>query len=159
MEIYRTSKPYGFRDLLRDEVLFICVMACIYAIVLLWKPERLSFYTLFLPAILFVKNIYDRTSEQRLQQLTFDTVHKEVVLSYKSMFSNLKYKKVPFNQARLEVIETKSKWKIFEPLTLYILKEKMEVFEITKSKDRVSYEALKAIAQAAKDNSIPIIRK
>lgn len=159
METFKTARVYNYKDLLRDMVLFICMVVCIYTMFLLWAPDRVSPFNWILASIYSLGYIYDKISRERLHQLTFDSVGKEIILIYKSMFSEIKQERVPFEQARLEVIKAKSKLKILEPMTLYLLKGKREVFTINKSKDRVSVEILRAIVQTSEKNGIRIIHK
>jgi hypothetical protein len=160
METYIPERTYNYQHLIRDVVIFICMIAGIYAIALWWMPDRISSFTWIVPAVLLLKDIFDKTSRDRLQQLTFDANSKEIVVFYKSMFSEIKQKTVSFDQARLEVVASKpSKLKIFEPITLYLLKGKVELFEISRSKDGISLDVLKAIIEKVIENRIPIIRK
>lgn len=159
METYTTAKTYSYADILREEVIFMYIVALSYAAAFLWMPEGAASLAWSVPAVMFLKDIYDKSSRDRLQQITFDVGRKGVVLSYKSMFSEVKQKRVLFNQARLEVVETKSKLNLWEPLTVYFLSGTVEVFKITQSKDGLPVDTLKAIVQAAEQHGIPIHHK
>jgi hypothetical protein len=159
MKTFSTTQNYTFKDLVSEISITILVIAIIFAVVLVWLPERLTIFTLIVPAILLLKNFYDKASRRRLQQLTFDNDKNEIVVFSKSLLSSVNQIRLSFDTARLEVVEEKGKLQIFEPLILYIMKEKMEVFELTKSKDRLSLETLQSIVRTAENYAIPIIRK
>jgi hypothetical protein len=91
--------------------------------------------------------------------MTFDNEKNEIIVFFKSLVSDVKQIRLSFDTARLEVVEEKGKLKIFEPLTLYLMKEKMEVFELTKSKDHLSIDTLQDIVRTAENYAIPIIHK
>jgi hypothetical protein len=157
---YRPAKTYSYPDLFRDLAIFLCIIGVIYAFGYLWVPEKVMSSGWLLPVLLFAMSFFEKTGTDRLLEFSFDTDNKEVVLSYKSMFSEVKKKRVSFNQARIEMVESNlSKLKFFEPLTLYLLKGKMEMFQITRSKDGLPLDDLKAIVLMAERKGIPIIRK
>ncbi|ANE51883.1 hypothetical protein [Flavisolibacter tropicus] len=159
MNTFDTTKTYTVTDLIRDTSITIVIIAVIYSVVLLWFPEKLTIFSLIVPGLLLLKDFYDKASRRRLQRLTFDTDRKEVVLFFKSLFSDIKQIRLPFDKARLEVLVEKSKLQIFEPLTLFIMKEKMEVFELNKSKDNLQVDTLQEIVRTAEHLAIPIIHK
>jgi hypothetical protein len=159
MKTFSATRTYAFKDLIRETSVTILIFAVIFAIVLMWFPERLTVFSLIVPAILLLIDFYGKASRRRLQQLTFDSHKNEIVVFFKSLLSNVKQIHLSFDTARLEVVEAKGKFKIFEPFTLYILKEKMEVFELSKSKDCLSLETLQDIVLTAENYDIPIIRK
>jgi hypothetical protein len=159
MKTFSATKTYTFKDLLRETSLILLLIAVIFAVVLLWLPERLTVFTFIVPAILLLKDFYDKASRRRLQRLTFDSEKNEISVFFKSLVSDVKQIRLPFDIARLEVVQEKSKLNIFEPLTLFLMKEKMEVFELTKSKDRLSIDTLQDIVKTAEKFAIPIIRK
>lgn len=159
MKTFSATKTYTFKDLLRETSLILLLIAVIFAVVLIWLPERLTVFTFIVPAILLLKDFYDKASRRRLQRLTFDSEKNEISVFFKSLVSDVKQIRLPFDTARLEVVQEKSKLKIFEPLTLFLMKEKMEVFELTKSKDRLSIDTLQDIVKTAEKYAIPIIRK
>ncbi len=159
MNTFGTTRTYNLKDLLRETSVTILIIALIFAVVLLWFPDRLATFSLIVPAILLVKDFYDKASRRRLQRLTFDNEKKEIVVLFKSLLSDIKQIRLSFDTARLEVVEEKGKFKFFKPLTLYLMKEKMEVFELTSSKDRLSVDEMQDIVLTAENYAIPIIRK
>lgn len=159
MKTFSATKTYTFKDLLRETSLILLIIAAIFAVVLIWLPERLTIFTFIVPTILLLKDFYDKASRRRLQRLTFDNEKNEIIVFFKSLVSDVKQIRLSFDTARLEVVEDKGKLKIFEPLTLYLMKEKMEIFELTKSKDHLSIDTLQDIVRAAENYAIPIVRK
>lgn len=159
MKTFSTNRTYNLKDLLRETSVTLIVIAFIYAAVLFWFPERLTIFSLIIPAVLLLKDFYDKASRRRLQQLSFDNEQKEIVVLFKSLLSGVKQIRLSFDAARLEVVEEKGKFKFFEPLTLYLMKEKMEVFELTNSKDRISIDEIQDIVLTAENYAIPISRK
>ena len=159
MKTFSATKTYTFKDLLRETSLILLIIAAIFAVVLIWLPERLTIFTFIVPAILLLKDFYDKASRRRLQRLTFDNEKNEIIVFFKSLVSDVKQIRLSFDTARLEVVEEKGKLKIFEPFTLYLMKEKMEIFELTKSKDHLSIDTLQDIVRAAENYAIPIVRK
>jgi hypothetical protein len=159
MKTFSTTKTYTCKDLLRETSLILLLIAVIFAVVIIWLPERLTVFTFIVPAILLLKDLYDKASRRRLQRLTFDSEKNEISVFFKSLVSDVKQIRLPFDTARLEVVQEKSKLKFFQPLTLFLMKEKMEVFELTKSKDRLSIDTLQDIVTTAEKYAIPIIRK
>jgi hypothetical protein len=159
MQTFYTTKTYTVTDLIKSTLITIGVIAVIYAVVFWWFPGRLTLFSLITPGLLLLLDFYKKASRQRLQQLIFDTGRKEVVVCFQSLLSGEKQIRLPFDKARLEVVEEKSRLRIFEPLTLYILKEKREIFELNKSKDRLAVETLQEILRTAEHLAIPVISK
>jgi hypothetical protein len=159
MKTFSATKTYTFKDLLRETSLILLIIAVIFAGILIWLPERLTIFTFIVPAILLLKDFYDKASRIRLQRMTFDNEKNEIIVFFKSLVSDVKQIRLSFDTARMEVVEEKGKLKIFEPLTLYLMKEKMEVFELTKSKDHLSIDTLQDIVRTAENYAIPIIHK
>jgi hypothetical protein len=108
---------------------------------------------------LILMRIIDETSKDRLTEIRFDTANKQVIFIYKTLFSASLQKTLPLENARLEIVQSKSSWTWFwEPLTLYFLKNKKEVFEINKSKDGFSIDKLKEISKTVESLSLPIVK-
>jgi|GEM_PF-5404618 len=159
MKTFSATKTYTFKDLFRETSVLLLIIAVIFLAVLIWLPERLTIFTFIVPAILVLKDFYDKASRRRLQRLTFDNEKNEIIVFFKSLVSDVKQIRLSFDTARLEVVQEKGKLKIFEPLTIFLMKDKMEVFELTKSKDRLSIDTLQDIVRTAEKYVIPIIRK
>ena len=108
---------------------------------------------------LILIRIVDETSKDRLTEIRFDIENSQLIFMYKILFSAPRQKVLLFENARLEIVQTKSSWIwLWEPLTLYFLKNKHEVFEIKKSKDGFSVEKLRAIIRTVEDLSLPITK-
>jgi hypothetical protein len=158
MDTFKTARAYTFSDILRESSVMLFFIALIYIIVLSSRPDKLTLFSLILPFLLLLKEFFDASTKKRVMQITFDTNKDEILILLKSLFSDRKQIRLPFADAKMEVVEEKSKLKIFESLKLYILKGKMEVLELSKSKDRLSVETLQNIVKAAERHSIQIIR-
>jgi hypothetical protein len=106
---------------------------------------------------LILMKIIDEVGKERLIEIRFDSDNKQVIFIYKTLFSATKQKTLPLDNARLEIHESKSKrsW-LWEPLTLYFLKNKKEVFEIKKSKDGFTLASLRQIIDTVGRLSLPI---
>jgi hypothetical protein len=104
--------------------------------------------------------ILDETSKERLIEISFDTYSKQVLFIYKTLLSAPRQKTLEFENARLEIAQNKSNWTwwLTEPLTLYFLENKTEVFEIKNSKDGFSTDKLKEISKTVEKLSLPISR-
>ena len=131
MKTFSTTRTYNLKDLLRETSVTIIVIAVIFAVVLLWFLERLTIFSLIVPAVLLLKDFYDKASRRRLQRLTFDNEKNEIVVLYKSLLSDIKQIRLSFDTARLEVLEEEGKFKFFEPLTLYLVKEKIQFLDFS----------------------------
>lgn len=108
---------------------------------------------------LILMRIVDETGKDRLIEIHFDTDNKQVVFIYKTLFSAPRQKTLSLDNARLEITQSKSSWTwLWEPLTLYFLKNKKEVFEIKKSKDGFSVEKLREITKTVETLSLPVIK-
>ncbi len=144
---------------MKEVALFIGLVALVYAVVLIWLPERITAFSLAVPVILLLKDIYNKVSRHRLQQIVFDADNREILLNFKSLISPVQRKNLPFDNINIEVITESSSWKVFEPMTVNFMHGKREVFQVTKSKDGFSLEMLQEIVQMAEKYSIPIIHK
>jgi hypothetical protein len=108
---------------------------------------------------LILMRIIDETSKERLTEISFDTYSKQVLFIYKTLLSAPRQKKLEFENARLEIAQNKSKWTwLTEPLALYFLNNKTEVFEIKNSKDGFSIDKLTEISKTVEKLSLPISR-
>ena len=154
MQTFTPQKLYTHHHLIKDGLILIGIMACLYFGYYFWKPERLSTFNWLIPAVFFIVHLYDNISRDRLQQIIYDTTNKEVIILYRSVFSEMKEKRIPFELAKLSVYERSGK-----PTLMYLFKEKREVFEIRKKKDGTSTDTMKAIAQTAEENGIRVVRR
>jgi hypothetical protein len=116
-----------------------------------------TYYSIAL-VLMFIK-IIDELAKNRLTEIRFDADCNQVIFVYKTLFILSRQKTLPFDNARLEIAQSKSSWTwLWEPLTLYFLKNKKEVFEIKKSKDGFSIDKLKKISKTVENLSLPIIK-
>ncbi|RYZ62880.1 MAG: hypothetical protein EOO14_00900 [Chitinophagaceae bacterium] len=110
-------------------------------------------------ATLILLRMVDETSKERLTEIRFDTENNQLLFLYKILFFAPRQKALLFEDARLEIVQTKSGWTwLWEPLTLYFLKNKKEMFEIKKSKDGFSVEKLREIIRTVENLSLPITK-
>ena len=92
----------------------------------------------------------------RLFELQIDKDERQLVFLSKSLISKTKKTLLSFDNGRLKIEKNKSRWfKIGDPLTLYFLHNKTEVFEITKSKDGFSVDTLNKICKTVQEISLP----
>ena len=92
----------------------------------------------------------------RLYELQIDNDERQLVFLSKSLLSKTKKTFLSFDNGRLEIEKNKSRWfKIGDPLTLYFLQNKTEVFEITKSKDGFSIDTLNKICTTVQEICLP----
>ena len=92
----------------------------------------------------------------RLFELQIDNNERQLVFLSKSLLSKTKKTILSFDNGRLEMDENNSRWfKIGDPLTLYFLHNKTEVFEIKKSKDGFSVATLNKICKTIQEISLP----
>lgn len=102
--------------------------------------------------------IFEMASKQRLSEIRFDTDKSQIIFIYKTLFSSPQAKRIPFENARLEYAKSKSSWTwLWEPLTLYFLKYKIEVFKVNKSKDGFSVRTLDEVRNTVESLSLPIM--
>jgi hypothetical protein len=108
---------------------------------------------------LSIIKIFDEIFKARLVELQFDEEKKQVNFIYKRMFSMVKQKVLLFSNARLEVVRNNIKIPlVVEPVTLYFLHSKKEVFEIMKSKDGFSNNTMQQISDSMENLSLPVTR-
>ena len=106
-------------------------------------------------SVTLIVSIYDSINEERLYELSFDYENRQIYFFYKSIFSKLRKKNLSFDEARLEIVRTKPIFtKVRSLLKVYFLKRKMEVFEISESKDGFSIGTLQEICKTVE--SIPL---
>lgn len=158
MLTYKTDRPnsfYFFKQLLTT--IAIILLPVFYDLLF---PKTLIKDTYYWVATAFIlMRIVDETNRDRLTEIRFDTENKQIVFIFKTLLSASRQKILPFENARLEIAESKSHWTwLWEPLTLYFLKNKMEVFEIKKSKDGFSVDRLREISKTVEALSLPITR-
>jgi hypothetical protein len=115
-----------------------------------------AYYYIVTPGILLRLGTIINTD--RLYQINFDTDTRNIEFHFKSFLSKSKRKTLSFDKAKLEISLNKSATWLFEPLTLYFLKNKMEVFEIKKSKDGFSIDKLEAICKEVEKLSLPMTK-
>jgi hypothetical protein len=158
MVTYKTDRPnsyYFFKQLLTTIV--IVSLPILYDLLFPTPFIKDTYY--WVAGALILMRIIDETSRDRLTEIRFDTDNKQVIFIYKTLLSAPRQKRLPLENARLEVAQSKSSWTwLWEPLTLYFLKNKKEVFEIKKSKDGFSVDKLREITKTVETLSLPITK-
>lgn len=95
----------------------------------------------------------------RLYELQIDNAERQFVFLSKSLLSKSKKTFLSFENGRLEIEKNKLRWlKFGDPLTLYFLQNKMEVFEIKKSKDGFSIDTLNKICKTVQEISSSMVK-
>lgn len=159
MATFKTDRPNQVNYVFREFFISIVLTAIPILIDLLFKTTLVkeAYYFIVYPGLLmrFIINI----NTDRLYQIIFDTDKKQIIFLYKNLLSKAKQKTLLFDNSRVEINQNKSRWTWFwEPLTVYFLKDKMEVFEIRKSKDGFSVDKLKAICKKVQELALPVTR-
>lgn len=155
MITYRTGRSnslYFFKQLLITIVIFS--LPIIYDLLFSTTFIRESYY--WVAAALILMRIIDERSKERLTEIRFNTDARQVIFIYTTLFSAPQQKTLSFDSTRVEITQSKSSWTwLREPLILYFLNNKKEVFELNKSKDGFSVETLKEISKTVEDLSLP----
>ena len=158
MLTYKTDKAnsfYFFKQLLSTVV--IVSLPILYDLLFPTAFIKDTYY--WVAGALILMRIIDEAGKDRLTEIRFDTDNNQVIFIYKTLFTALRQKTLPLENARLEIAQIKSSWTwLWEPLTLYFLKNKIEVFEIKKSKDGFSVDKLKEITKTVETLSLPITK-
>ncbi len=159
MSTFTPDKPVTVKKLLVDLLILVGIVALIIII------DRLINTNLVLPkyyftiAVLLLLKAGDFLATRRVNEIVIDPGKKEIVFSFKSVLSGPVKKVLPIANARLEEVLVRSpRLKIRKLITLYFLKNKVEVCKLSGSKDGFSSEVLSAIRQQADQLGIPIIR-
>ena len=158
MLIYRTDRShsiYFFKQLLTN----IVIVSLPIGYDLLFPTAFISDTYYWVAAALILMTIVVESSKDRLTEIRFDTANSQVIFIYKTLFSGPRQKLLHLKDARVEIAQSNSNWTwLWEPLTLYFLKNKTEVFEIKKSKDGFSVGKLKEIGKTVESLSLPITK-
>ncbi len=158
MVTYKTDRPNSFYFFKRLLTTIVIVALPIFCDLLFPTTLIKDTYYWVATALIFMR-IISETSRDRLIEIRFDTDNKQVIFIYKTLLSAPKQKTLPLENAGLEIAQSKLSWTwLWEPLTLYFLKNKMEVFEIKKSKDGFSIDKQREITKQVETLCLPITR-
>jgi hypothetical protein len=85
--------------------------------------------------------LYWLAQEDRLNQVSIDTANQKIHFDYYNIYEGKGVLTLAFETLRIEIDTSKITW-LFNPITIYFLKNKMEVFKATKWKDGFSLDTL-----------------
>jgi hypothetical protein len=142
----RPTAGYIFKDWLI--IVGIFSLAGIYGLLFPGKPFIIKESYFFIVGGSLLAGFLARMREERLYEMYFDLDKRQIVFLYKSLFSDPKQKTLSFDNARLEINESKPKWwRRAAMLTLSFREGKKEVFNISKYKDGFSIDTLREICK------------
>lgn len=110
-------------------------------------PFNNSYYLVL--GTVFFMYLLDEIRKDRFSEITIDTENKKIVFLYKSVFSEKKQKMLPFENAKVEIRKTSANKFLLRKvsITLYFLKNKLEICELNTTKDGFSTESLSLICK------------
>lgn len=154
---FNSDKPRTAKHFLKSWLisLFIVALPIVYDLLFPSNLIKDSYY--FAVGGLLIARLFIDTSVNRLYQVTVDMEQRQILFLSKNLFSNSNPRILPFDDARLEVSKSKNQrsW-LWEPITLYFLKNKMEVAEINRSKDGFSVDKLNEILKTIEQIPLPV---
>lgn len=147
MTTYTTGRPdikrYIFYQLLGILSMFLFLLICQYALPH-YQLLKKSTYLLF--GILTPLSLLLEIKKERVYEISFDDDKQQISFSYKtSAFSKLKNYNLPYELTKVEKSESSLLIKWFWPPAIWFLKNKLEIFEVTKWKDGFSKDVLNEI--------------
>jgi hypothetical protein len=159
MTTFKANKT-DFKPVLFRSVIFIVgawiVFGILYFII---QGHMVTDNYYWVASVTLIISVYDTINEDRLYELSFDYESRQIYFFYKSIFSKPKQKKLSFDEARLEIVKTKPIFTKVKSLTkVYFLKRKMEVFEISESKDGFSMETIQDICKTVESIQLPVLK-
>jgi len=159
MLIYKTSRPYTLLYVLKQWLIITLVFSVpvLFNYALNKDFIKSGYYVVFVATFLtgFSRDIYTR----RLITLKMDIENGLIFFVYKTLMSRPATITLAIQDTRLEIVRRKIKpLKIKQPVTIYFLKEKAEIFEINVSKDGFSAEALAQVETALQNLHVPITK-
>ncbi len=157
METFKTDRPneilYVTKELFID--LMLSFIPIIIDLIFNLSIIKSSYYFIVFPGL--IMRLVFNIIKNRLDEIIIDFNKKKVIFHYKSIFSRVKQKEIRFEECNIEISWYKPKLKLFkDSLTLYFLKDKMEIFEINQRKDGFSIEKLKQILETIKKTTLTI---
>ena len=157
MHTLRFHHSYTVRHLWRDIALmsggFVLLLGLLYV---LW-PERFNF-SLYIPLVaVLLGQVYQKCTRKRLQEVCFDSEANELIYTYATLLSAVQRRKVPLQDAHLEVTVSKPKHG-GQPTAIYIMRQKQELFDITEDKDGLTPNELAGIVQTARQQGMRVVQ-
>ncbi|RZK18450.1 MAG: hypothetical protein EOO43_12525 [Flavobacterium sp.] len=151
---YKTDRPNYFYSW-RQICLTIIIISIPILFDLIFPTNIIKDSYLWIALGIFLARVIDETNKERLSEIYFNVDDKLIIFSYKTLLSGQRQKTLKFENAVLEIVRSKPNSFWGKPLTLYFLKNKMEVFEITKCKDGYSISKLEDIIKAVERLTLP----
>jgi hypothetical protein len=104
--------------------------------------------------IVIAIRLYQDLLKSRFRSLTFLDEEKKLKIHLKPILGKIEIRTIPFENLYIEL--NVSKWKIF-PTTICFLKDKTQIYALTKSENKISDSDWEKILNTAKSEAIPII--
>ena len=152
MKSFQTDKKKVIKQIAIQFLIAIAILVIffIYEFYLVKKPKLSSFFYWLFCGLLIVQ-LFLELFKKRVFSILFDDDKREVVLLYKSVFSEEERKIIPYDEARIEFNPDSSilSW-VKKSATLSFLKRKTEFCSLSSKKDGFSYEQFTEILDKAK---------
>lgn len=140
-------KGYILKQVLACMAIFIILG--IYEYYISTKPSNWIFYLTM--ACLTIIQLIVELFKKRLFSIAFDLQKKQIFFLYKDFFYREKIKIIPFETTQIEVDDDTSIFRWFKKsMTLYFLKNKVEICSVRSSYDGFSYGQLEKICELVK---------
>jgi hypothetical protein len=153
-EIFKSSRSHKRRYVVRQLIFGLAIVASwpVYKILYLNSSVSYSYY--YIIGSVWVIMSFQEAFRARVSEIEFNIETQQIVFHFAKFVSRTQQKNLLFKHAKLEV-DTQVGWR-GESLTVYFLRNKVEVFKIDKNKDGFSNETLISIRDLAKKLSLPI---
>jgi hypothetical protein len=153
---FAPSSFFTLRDVMKAvfNVLLITLMGDLLVNYL--SPKKLWIYHWILLGLGTIQELVKECVARRTVELIFDTANKQVLLTYRSLFTEPEKRKLPFEFANFEYKINESWIPGNADYRIYLLKNKMEVFEISCRKDRFTRDELESILAYARLQGLPV---
>ncbi|HTE32266.1 MAG TPA: hypothetical protein VK666_17920 [Chryseolinea sp.] len=109
----------------------------------------------YVAACIFLSSFIREASRNRLSKMEIDNSERRIIFFFSNLFSRPKTSMLSFNEARIEINESKSVWRR-KSLRIFFLKNKMEVFEVSKNKDGFTVDSLEEIRRVVENIPLPV---
>ncbi len=159
MIIFRTSKPLTY-DVFVDELIsFINILLLLVFSLSLFFPEKAKDQTFFILLFILVKTT-ELLQKRILVEIGYDTEKKYLHFYSKGYFTKLKKMKTPFDNMFVEKDKKFPSKKTFfraKIYTLYVKKDKKEVFKVDMKEDGFTEQTLDAIVSQFEQIGVPVM--
>lgn len=156
MLIYKTSRPNIVAYFIKQWLISCVILFLPTLPSYIFKGHALKgYYWIVVPGLIVI--IIEQLNTRRLAELKIDADNGLIYFESKTIFSKKEVTTLAIKSTRLEIAKSKTNFlKILEPVTLYFLKGKEEIFKLNKSKDGFAVETLMQIAAAIENLKMPI---